>query len=303
MIKAITVINHLGDKLRMDLTRPDLSGFVVKPIQGLGPVKANVNTVKSALHDGATFNSVYLDQRSIVLNLEFYYWAKESIEELRQKTYQYFPQKRMVKLVIETDKHTVETEGYVEANEPDIFSKNEGTAITILCPDPNLYSTEETVTVFSGVVAMFESPIDDGFLVEDPSEFGSIFNKTENFIYYDGDVDNGLTIEIHAVGDASNVTIYNTRTREKMHIDTTVLQTMTGYEIKNGDHITIVSSDKRKTITLMRDGVETNIFNCLDRDTDWFMLTRGDNVFAYVAEKGSENLQFRMLNKVAYGGI
>lgn len=313
MIKSITVINHLGDKLKMELTRPDLSGFIVKTIDGLGPVKAKINTVQSALHDGSTYNSSYLDQRNIVLNIEFYEWATESIEELRHKSYHFFPQKKLIKLVIETDTRTLETEGYVESNEPDIFSKNEGSAITILCPDPNLYSSDNNVTVFSGVVAAFESPIDedettvDGFsnesLDEPMIEFGAIYHKTENYIRYDGDMDTGMTIEIHALGPASNITIYNLETREKMHIDTTKLIPIVGSEIKAGDTITIVSDDKHKSITLLRDGVKSNIFNCLDRDSDWFMLTKGDNVFAYVTESGSENLQFRIINRLAYGGI
>ena len=43
MIKAVTVTNHLGESLTMDLMQPEGSGFTVRSISGLGPVKATVN--------------------------------------------------------------------------------------------------------------------------------------------------------------------------------------------------------------------------------------------------------------------
>jgi hypothetical protein len=41
----------------------------------------------------------------------------------------------------------------------------------------------------------------------------------------------------------------------------------------------------------------------LTKDTDWFQLAKGDNVFAYVAEEGIQNLQFKIENQTVYEGI
>lgn len=44
MIKSITVTNYLGDSIKLELARPEESGFVVKSVTGLGPGSANINT-------------------------------------------------------------------------------------------------------------------------------------------------------------------------------------------------------------------------------------------------------------------
>jgi hypothetical protein len=44
--------------------------------------------------------------------------------------------------------------------------------------------------------------------------------NTEKNVYYVGDADVGITIKIHALGEASNVSIYNLNSQEKMTIDT-----------------------------------------------------------------------------------
>lgn len=43
MIRAITVTNYLGDSIKLDLARPEQSGFVVTSVTGLGSGKANIN--------------------------------------------------------------------------------------------------------------------------------------------------------------------------------------------------------------------------------------------------------------------
>lgn len=128
MIKSFTVTNYLGDSLKLDLRRPELSGFLVKSVSGLGPSKTNISTTESSTNDGALFNSARLAPRNIVFELVFVESANlEDIEDVRQKVLQYFPAKKNIELLIETDNRTVKTTGYVESNEPNIFSSQEGT--------------------------------------------------------------------------------------------------------------------------------------------------------------------------------
>ena len=65
----------------------------------------------------------------------------------------------------------------------------------------------------------------------------------------------------------------------------------------------INTSKGDKSITLIREGVSYNILNCLDKNTDWFTLAKGDNIFAFTADSGVTNLQFRIENKVIYEGV
>lgn len=305
MIRSITIRNYLNKEITLELARPEKSGLIVKSVEGLGPAKANINVTDISTSDGGIFNSSRLDKRNIVMNLGFLQSATESIEDIRQKTYMYFPIKKKVHLTVVTDNHTSETDGYVESNEPDIFSQNEGCSISIICPDPFFYSKDDNATSFSGVEPSFHFPFANDSTTEPLLEMGVLQNRTEQLIIYDGNSEIGMTINIHAMGAASNITILNVLTGDKMIINTDRLKTIMGTEtaIIEGDTITITTTRGDKSITLLRDGVTTNILNCLDRGSKWFTLTKGDNIFSYDAETGATNLQFYIVNKVAYDGV
>lgn len=307
MIYSLAVTNFLGDRIRLELGKPENTGFLIKSITGLGPVKANVNTTEVATNDGSMFNSARLSQRNIVIQMVFVNSIYgEDIEEIRQKSYKYFPIKKNVELVIETDNRYVRTTGYIESNEPDIFSKQEGTQISIICPDPYFYSASEdgdNVTDFYSIDPMFEFPFSNESLTEPLLVLGEIQIKTEGVITYSGDSEIGVMIYIHAIGPAEHINIYNTETREVMTIDTVKLEKLTGRGIIAGDDIIINTLKGEKSITLVRSGVSYNILNCLDKNTDWFTLVKGDNIFAFTADSGVTNLQFRIENKVIYEGV
>ena len=307
MIKQITITNYLGDSIKIVLREPEQSGFLISSITGLGPAKANINNTEVSTNDGALFNSARLNPRNIVIDMIFEETVYgEDIEDLRQKSYKYFPIKKSLTLLIETDSRIVRTVGYVEANEPNIFSEREATQISIICPDPYLYSAGpngDNTTVFYGIEPSFEFPFSNESFNEKLIIFGKIQNKTENVINYQGDAEIGIIIHIHAIGPVSNVAIYNTRTRESMRIDTDKLEALTGSGIIVGDDIIIDTSKGSKSVTLVRNGQSTNILNCLDKNTDWFTLAKGDNIFAFTAEAGVTNLQFWINNKTIYEGV
>lgn len=304
MIKAITITNHLGESVRLELSDPEKSGFAVKKIDGLGPVKANINFTELATNDGAIDNSARLESRNIVISLVFMPFP--TIEDTRLLSYKYFPIKRNIKILIETDSRICETTGRVESNEPDIFSDQEGCQISIMCPDPYFYSAGENgnnQVIFYGTQPLFEFPFSNESLTEDLIEFGEIENRTEATIYYEGEAEVGITIIIHAVGEAEGLVIYNTGTRETMRINDEKLRKLMGTGIQAGDEIKIVTSRGLKGITMLRGGIITNILNALDKPINWLQLSKGDNVFAYTATSGLTNLQFRIENKVVYEGV
>lgn len=304
MIKSVTITNHLDESIKLDLFNPEESGFIIKNIEGLGPVKANINFKELATNDGSIDNSARLSSRNIVMSLQF--MESPTIEETRLKSYKYFPIKRNIKFLIETDSRICETIGRVETNVPTIFSNAEGCQISILCPNSYFYSAGENgtnQTIFYGTEPLFEFPFSNESLTEDLIEFGSIENRTEGTIYYDGDAEIGITIQIHAVGEAEGLVIYNTKTREIMRINDDKLKSLMGSGIQAGDEITITTSRGKKGIYMLRSGVVTNILNSLEKPIKWFQLSKGDNTFAYTASAGLTNLQFRIENKVIYEGV
>jgi len=301
MIKRLIAINYLGESISLDLKDPESSGFFIEEIEGLGPSKANINATEFATNDGAMFNSARVTSRNIILRLGFLF--KPSIEAVRYQSYKFFPIKKRVTIIIETDSRLCETYGYVESNEPVIFSKKQTSQISIVCPDPYFYSLYKNVLIFNGELPAFEFEFSNESLTEKMMVFGELINKTEETVYYDGDSEVGVVIKLNAIGGVSNVAIHNTYTYESMEIDTVKLAALTGSAIIAGDEITISTVKGNKYVELLRNGVKTNILNCLNRDADWFQLTKGDNVFSYAAETGTANLQFRIEHQIVYEGV
>lgn len=253
MIRAVTVTNYLGESKRFELAFPEKSGFAVQSISGLGPSKADINTTEISTNDGSLYNSARVNSRNIVMSLKLMFTPQ--IEDTRQDSYKYFPIKKRVTLLIETDNRICETYGYVESNEPDIFSSDETTQISIVCPDPYFYSAGSdgtNTTIFYGVEPLFEFAFSNESLTESLIEFGEIKNETEQTVYYSGDAEIGVVITIHAIGNVRNITIYNTGTREVMRIDTDKLEKLTGSGMVAGDEIIISTIKGDKSITLLR---------------------------------------------------
>lgn len=241
MIKSVTITNHLGESLILELTRPDLSGFIIKEIDGLGPVKADINTTKRATMDGTAYNSASAGQRDITFQLQFYTTGIESIEDIRHRSYKYFPLKKQVTIRVETDNRISETIGYIESNEPNIFSNQEGCTVVVVCPDPYFYSVNTNETIFYGVEPAFEFPLFNDSPTEPLLELGTVKNKTEENVFNSGDAEVGMSIIMHATGDVSNVTIYNLDTRERMDLDTSKMPDYISAQLFEDDNIQWVS--------------------------------------------------------------
>ena len=230
-----------------------------------------------------------------------------SFEFHLEKSYKYFPIKKELTLTFETDNRSCYITGYVESNEPVIFKENEYTQVSIMCPDPYFYSLRAASTVFSGVVSMFEFPFSNEVQNNEETERFLIMSdlqfETEQTVYYSGESEIGMTIRIRAIGTVENLTIFNTKTKEFIKLDTNKMQQITGSTIVAGDEITICTVKGKKSIRLLRDGVTTNILNCMTKDSSWIQLVKGDNVLAYTADSGAEKLYFTVENNVLYEGV
>lgn len=110
-------------------------------------------------------------------------------------------------------------------------------------------------------------------------------------------------IQIHALGPATGIKVYNLDTREVISIDDSKIEAKTGSGLKKGDDIVICTIQGQKSVTLIRDGESTNILNCLGKNPSWLKLYKGDNYFAYTAETGPLNLEFRIVSRILYEGM
>lgn len=88
-------------------------------------------------------------------------------------------------------------------------------------------------------------------------------------IVNNGDEELPLTVQFIALAPTSNPSLINVVTRETLTVATDMLE---------GDAITVETDDDLLTATLLRDGVETNIFNLVQEDAAaWLKLHKGSN--------------------------
>lgn len=301
MIKTITAENPKGEKLVLELSNPEPTGLYVKSVEGLGPGKSTINVNEIMSSDGGVFSSARVSSRNIILTLGMMFCPL--IEDARHKTYQYFQLKKKVKLTIETDYRTSYIEGYVESNEPDIFSEEETAQISIICPNPWFYDIGGSRSAFSGVENLFEFPFSNESLTENQIVFGDIRQGTVVGLRYDGDVDTGVLMRIRFTDIMDKMTIYNVDTSESMTLNLSLIKDITGGALTTHDEIEISTFTGSKYINLVRDGERKNIFSVLDRFTSWFKLSKGINQFAFTASGHEEAVIVEFTYKNMYGGI
>ena len=319
----------------MDLFDPEQSGLLITDISGIGAPDTDVNSTNYVTADGSLFTGARAKSRQIIIKVApLFSYSKESIETCRQKTYRYFPIKHEITLIFETDNHSLEIKGYVSKNDPEIFSRSEEIQIDIQCPDPYFYLVGgSTSVVFSGVEPMFEFPFSNEKTEDDISEivhyeyddFGRVINqwteyvpiagsknllvmsevKNEKYgiIDYAGEVDIGVVITMHALGDVKNPIFYKQGTANYMLILTDKIQSVTGKAFQKGDNIEISTVSGNRYVRLLRGGIYTNIINALDRDSTWITLNAGLNTISFSADEGADNLEFKIEYRTAYQGV
>lgn len=303
MIKSVRVTNPKNESLLLELSNPDPSGLIVQQIEGLGPGKADINIGDFTLQDGGVYNSARMSPRNITITLKPL--DIPSVEQNRIKIYKYFQLKKKTKILVDTDTRKVETEGYIESIEPDIFSDDETVVISIICPDPYLYEQGGASTVFSGVAPLFEFPFENNSTTENLIEFGEIRLDTRATLNYKGDMDTGVVVSIAATGECSNITIYNVDTLEYMKIDVDKIKKITGKAFGDHDELLISTYPNNKYVRLLRDGFLTNVITAINKNADWFKLSSGDNVFSFSTDdgEGEKNLIVTFSYRNAYGGV
>lgn len=279
MIESVTVINPNGERLVMGLGDPDQSGLLISNITGLGPDECDINVTQFGVIDGAMYNSSRKPSRNIVIDIIFK--GNPLIEDSRQLTYKYFVLKSLVTLEFVTDNHYTFISGYVESNEPNIFDKQEGTSISIICPEPYFHKKPHIEKrVFDDSYPLFEFPFSNESLDEPLIEFGKWHNKEEQLIDYEGNTKTGITMTFYPSGTFNTLNLSNGSVGERMFIYGSRIEKIIGGKISDGDWIVLSTIDGKKSLTYYtRGGKVYNILNAIDfNSSDWVRLHPGTNM-------------------------
>ena len=320
MIQSFTVTNHTGKSMMCELANPWKEGLAVASIDGLGPGQATVNVADISSMDGGLFNSARKGTRNIVLNLIFVDHDTLSIEDIRRKCYTYFPLKKRINLKITTSNGKTNKDfyidGYVESNEPVPFSSQEGTTISVICPQPYFYkqlTQEQRFSVSSNPEFSFafsKVPSDNTQLL-----MGDVVPYVATDLYYEGDADAGIVVEMVFKSDVDLDSIENKTIRLDNSLTNTsnifslekivnlAAEQIEDYDgIKTGDKIVLSTIVGEKGLVYTHDGVEYNMLSAVEPTGEWVYLTTGSNYLA-IKKDGAIEITASVKNKTYYYGV
>lgn len=274
--------NSRGDKLQLSFN-PDFSVWA----EGLNSLTANISSTKSAGADGSKVNSKSLNERNIVLYLKI----NAPIEINRNKLYKFFNAKNEIRLFYKNKLINAYIDGVVESFDCDPFSDKETAIVSIICNDPYFKAADDTVHSFARITPLFEFP----FAIPAEGVPFSELTRSTSLIVNHGDVESGVIIEFTATtSQILNPSFYNRTTQKRI----TLL-----FDMEQGDKIVIDTNKGKKSITLIRDGISSNILNSMDSGSEWVTLEAGENEISYGADHGGENLNVTVTTTNKYQGV
>lgn len=290
----LTVENQKQDNL---VLTQDESNYQVIHIGGLNPPNAILRLSEVAGMDGTMFGSSKLADREIVITVKI----NGDVEANRLKLYRFFKTKHYCKLLYKNGARDVYIEGWVESIETDLFAQSQTMQIAVRCPDPYFKAMNEIISDISKVLGLFAFPFSFGAngivadtLTDDAIEFSMYDDERVVNIVNSGESDVGFTITLTAIGDVVNPTIHNVETKERFSLN---------FSLVEGDVVTINTRMGEKSVTLLRDGIRTNLINKVGRDSTWLMLSIGDNQFTFDTDSGSEMLQIHFSHRTIYEAV
>lgn len=147
------------------------NGYRIRNIDGIEPVKADINTTNNASMNGIHINSAYQRSRNIVVTIGLYPGNSKTLEDLRKQLYLNAPVGLSTRLSFDLDeggKYRL-IEAVVESNEMNRFSKDPEQVISFICPDPYFTSSVETTypvhgsDLTTGYVVPYSGTAEAGF--------------------------------------------------------------------------------------------------------------------------------------------
>lgn len=279
----------LENEANLQLTFGMNSPYTISEFQGLEPASATINTSQAALIDGQKFNSSKLQMRTI----ELAFAIEENVEENRLNVYRVIRPKKPIRLYYQSEYLDLFIDGYVQDIKVPYFDKKQIVTVEILCPSPYFKSAQQIINELSSIINGFYFPFAS---TEEPEIiFGIIDNAANIIVPNNGNIECGLTFELYAKDSISNPKIFNYLTGDFIGIN---------FTMDAGDTVVITTGQGNKTITLIRDAVETNIFNTLMKNSTWLQLELNGSVFVYQVETGIlSNLVVTIKHYELYEGV
>lgn len=312
--------NERGNRLEFN----ELHGpYTIEEIEGLGPAPATINTSEVGLLDGQQFNSAKIQMRT----LSVAFAIEDNAAENRIAAFRVCRPKQKIRAYYVSETRDVYIDGYVQSVEVGYFDVKQVCTVTILCPFPYWQVAQAVINEMSSVVPSFYFPfastggiyIATALLTENGEELRTDANETilgptvadssgDKLLVFgvidplesidvpnNGETETGLTIELQAYGEVVNPKVIDYETGDFIGVN---------FTMQVGDLITINTQAGAKGVTLLRNGVTTNIFNTLMQGITWLQLPFGGGVYAHEIESGQPgDLVINIIHNDLYEGV
>jgi hypothetical protein len=272
MLTQVDVTNSAGSVLSLPLE--DISsGFLVKEILGLDPVKATISSSGFSNLDGSQYNSAVFPNRNILMKLGLRPDWTNSVWALRSTLYQYLMPKTPISLRFYTSEGlTVDIPGRVEDCSCPLWQKDPEANISIINFDPHFI--DPTPVTFSG---------------------STVTGSTLTTVTYSGSTETGFTLVLNVNRTMSEFTIYVTNP------DGRILSMDYTGSLVSGDAVTITTVPGSKAAILTHSGSDSSVIYNLTQPIVWPSFAYGVNHIRVVATGAA--VPYTVTYSTRYGGL
>ena len=246
--------------------------YALAGIEGVSPSDATINLTDMAHNHGALFSSSKVQPRTINVGIAITARAEES----RLYLYKVFRPSKPVRVEYKSAALDVWIEGYVASAPVPLMDNKQVMTVEIICPDPFWRSTATIRDELTETIGAFHFPF--AITAASPIPISYVQGLTNIVVTNDGAAETGFRMILHASSVVRYPKVFNYVTGEFFGLNV---------EMRAGDTITIDSTAGKKTVTLTRDGADTNYFNYIMQGSTWLTLEQGGNVFTYEASDES----------------
>lgn len=253
----------------------------IRNIEGLGSIKAEINSRGYGLLDGEYFTGAHIGKRNIVMTLGVNPEAEfNNMGALRKHLLGYLRTTLNVILRFTTDEHPlVQIEGFVEDFDAPMFEKDPEIHISIICPKPFFKSVQDKfITGYAS-----NTPTDITFIYDTQLTNGAIFRLFRGASNYTGFVN----VEMSSPG----------RPFRKFEIYALTVNTTQYYEANTNQ-----GSKKVELLNVTTKARISNLLGSLSSESLWLYVVPGTN-YIRVKINSSVQMLWTLTYNERFGGI
>lgn len=268
---SVEITNEQGITLTLPLD--DSGSYLVKDIEGLDPVDAQIVTNSFAGQDGEEEQSSRRGKRNIIFKLGY---NAPNVRALRQQLYGFFMPKSHVTMRFyaeDLDMFYVTIDGTIETFKSPMFAKDPEAMISIICVEPDFQDPEPVAWHGDTVTTDFQWLLTNA-----------------------GSIETGFVMTMNITDSIAGVTIHHRTTAGGPMNDLMIVSPFIA-----GDLLTISTVPGNKYVTRTRSGVKVSLMYDVDRDSVWTLLYPGKNYFRVNAGTAGISYTVQYTNK--YGGL